>query len=188
MIGPGTVLRLKSPAGDEGLWTVVEAWQEIPNTYYSVSSQGRVASRRDGGWRIMRSPKNGRGYPNINLSVGGRLRNFRVHGLVATAFLGPRPSAAHEVNHIDGDKTNNAVSNLEWVTRSQNERHAIRVLGKAHARGTANANAKLDSAKVFDIRARLGAGDAKAHIAKLFGVSAESIAQVARRETWAWVG
>lgn len=165
-----------------------EVWREVPNTYYSVSNAGRVASRRNGGWRIMRAPRNGRGYPNLNLSVDGELRNFRVHALIAGAFLGPRPSPAHEVNHKDGNKANNSADNLEWVTRAENERHAIEVLGKAHARGAANARAKLDPGKVLEIRSRLGAGTPKSRIAKLFGVSAESIAQVARGDTWAWVG
>ena len=167
---------------------IEETWKEIRDTCYSVSNLGRVASRRDGGWRIMRSPNNGRGYPNLNLSMGGESHNFRVHALVAAAFLGSRPSPAHEVNHKDGNRANNSADNLEWVTRAENERHAIDVLGKSHARGSANARAKLDPRKVLEIRSRLGAGAPKSHIAKLFGVSAESIAQVARGETWAWVG
>lgn len=47
-------------------------------------------------------------------------------------FLPPKPTDKHELNHIDGNKSNNAVSNLEWVTSSENKRHKVDVLGYRH--------------------------------------------------------
>lgn len=97
-------------------WKPVAGWPA-----YEVSDQGRVR-RADG--RPRRTPIGSNGYATVQLWAAGRPRNFLVHTLVAQAFLGPAP-AGHEVNHIDGDKTNPAAANLEYVTRSQNMLHAV---------------------------------------------------------------
>lgn len=68
-------------------------------------------------------------YPNVNLSRDGRIENFLVHRLVAQAFI-PNPENKPYVNHIDGDTHNNHVSNLEWVTQSENINHAIKIGNK----------------------------------------------------------
>jgi hypothetical protein len=74
--------------------------------------------------RVLKAlPKQGN-YLQVCLSFGKRIRWYTVHGLVARVFLPPRPTAAHQVNHIDGSKTNNVVGNLEWATRREQQRHA----------------------------------------------------------------
>lgn len=64
-------------------------------------------------------------YLKVILSKNNKQRTFRVHILVARAFI-PNPENKPEVNHIDGNKKNNKVNNLEWNTRSENEFHAYR--------------------------------------------------------------
>jgi hypothetical protein len=88
---------------------------------YEVSDQGQV--RRAG--RVLRDQHVPGGYRKVQLWKDGRPHNRLVHCLVAEAFLGPVP-VGQEVNHRDGDKTHNAVSNLEYLTRSDNNRHAYR--------------------------------------------------------------
>ena len=61
------------------------------------------------------------------------MRRFRVHRLIAITFLGLPQEGKREVNHKDGNKFNNVVSNLEWVSRSSNIKHAYRVLGMPHS-------------------------------------------------------
>ena len=85
---------------------------------WEVSSLGRVKTLRG---IIHHGSASFNGYRQVKIQG----KNYSVHRLVARAFLGPPPSASHTyVNHFDGDKANNAASNLEYVTPSENQRHA----------------------------------------------------------------
>lgn len=100
-----------------------EYWRTIPSfPVYSASNYGRI--RNDGTGRIMHVYMNPRGYLVLTLRRNNEQIMQRVHRLVAEAFLGgPHPDL--DVNHIDGDKTNNCIENLEWCTRAENARHAF---------------------------------------------------------------
>lgn len=90
---------------------------------------GRVKSLHYGKERIMSTPDNSSGYKSVRLSKQTR-RQKQVHRLVAEAFI-PNPMNLPIVNHLDGDKHNNCVSNLEWCTNRQNVLHAIK-FGLSH--------------------------------------------------------
>lgn len=90
-------------------------------TNYSVSDIGEV--RNDISNYIMK-PQIQQGYCHTTLQINGVSQRFRIHRLVANAFI-PNPENKPYVNHIDGNRDNNVVSNLEWVTPSENTRHAI---------------------------------------------------------------
>lgn len=103
---------------------MIEFFKEIegyPN--YEVSNLGTVRNRATG--NVLRPGKTNMGYQKVCLCKEGQRKTLTIHRLVATAFL-PNPENKREVNHIDGDKTNNRVSNLEWSTRSENVSHAFR--------------------------------------------------------------
>ena len=108
-----TPLGIKDIPGFEGL--------------YAVTADGRVWS-----YPKRRSSKNGRflkpgvrnGYHFVVLSGGMQKKSYSVHRIVAITFL-PNPENKQEVNHKDGVKTNNHLSNLEWATSKENTRHAI---------------------------------------------------------------
>lgn len=110
----------------------MEEWKDIKDYegIYQVSNLGRVRSldrldsaghKRSGA--ILSISTNSCGYSVTSLSKEGRRKQFRVHRLVAQSFLTEEKSK-NEVNHKDGDKSNNKVENLEWCDRLENMRHA----------------------------------------------------------------
>ena len=120
---------------------MTELWKGIPGYRYEVSNLGRVRSldrltlRRHGQYKRKWWKYRGRvlrpgiykkyGYPIVVLRRMSKSRTFNVHQLVADAFL-PKPTMARvEINHIDGNKSNPAVTNLEWITHSENAHHSI---------------------------------------------------------------
>lgn len=103
---------------------------------HEVSNLGRVRSLLSN--KVLKQGKHTQGYRTV--SPCGR-RHKTVHSLVAAAFIGPRPHGL-DINHIDGDKTNNAAANLEYVTRKENMQHARRTgllenAGENNGRATA---------------------------------------------------
>lgn len=163
-----------------------EEWKEIPNTDYSVSTEGRVASRKYGKWRILKLWVD-HGYARAHLLIDGNSKLRRVHQLVAEAFLGPKPTLRHEVNHISGDGTDNRFENLEWVTPKENSRHRFDVLKRGNAHGEEHGRAILTEANVREIRKRISLGEKQGRIATRFGVSRATVNVINTRKKWAWL-
>jgi hypothetical protein len=105
-----------------------EEWREIHEMGYEVSNLGNVRRSVDGVntaiGRIKTPSLSGNGYLIVGLFKNGKRKNVLVHRAVAEAFIGHIDNS-REVNHIDGNKLNNKLENLEIVSRSQNFRHAI---------------------------------------------------------------
>lgn len=104
-----------------------EVWKPIKGYegLYEVSNMGRVKSLRWPSPKIL-SPEKPGGYCRIQLYKNKKKIRMLVHRLVASAFI-PNPYNKPEVNHIDGDKENNKVDNLEWVTGKENTNHAMKM-------------------------------------------------------------
>ncbi len=111
----------------------MELWKSIDfGTIYEVSNQGRVRSidfydswNRLRKGRILKHTLDKGGYSRVRLSFNSMKCSFRVHRLVAKYFI-PNPENKPQVNHIDGNKTNNNYLNLEYSTNSENQLHAIK--------------------------------------------------------------
>ena len=116
-----------------------EIWKDIAGYegYYQISDKGRIKSleRRvndNGGMfllksKILKPVMNDQGYLRIGLRKDGKRKHKRVSRLVAEAFI-PNPENKPQINHKNGDRTDNNVSNLEWVSVSDNIKHSYRVL------------------------------------------------------------
>jgi hypothetical protein len=101
----------------------MEEWKDIAGyeLYYQISNIGQV-KRKDTGKILKNNIRNG--YEYVTLCVNGQRKKFYVHRLVAIAFI-PNPKSYEQVNHKDGNKSNNKVDNLEWCTQKENLMHAF---------------------------------------------------------------
>ena len=110
---------------EDNIYTMVESWHNIfingKYSGYSISSFGRVQSSYTG--KYLKPGKDRDGYLHVNLYINGKQYQRLVHRLVAEYFI-PNPDKLPQVNHIDEDKENNKVWNLEWVTASENTKHS----------------------------------------------------------------
>ena len=108
-----------------------ETWKDVVGFegLYKVSNKGNIYSveRRDSrgnrcGGRILKTKYGGKGYRQVNMYKNGKSKTTFVHRIVADAFI-PNPENLPQVNHIDEDKDNNNVKNLEWCTHKHNMNH-----------------------------------------------------------------
>lgn len=169
-----------------------EQWRDIKgyHGHYQVSSRGRVKSVEryiwmGAGWRIVRPrilTQGGRRYRLVVLSREGKTKTFKVHRLVAAAFI-PNPMNCPQVNHMDGNKRNNEAINLEWVTHLENEEHA-RVSG-LKASGERHGNAVLCRNDVKSIRRMLAKGQSVRQLALQYGVAWGTVQHIRDGLTWA---
>ena len=102
-----------------------EIWKKsyIYPSQYEVSNFGRV--RNVATKQILKPQIDAKGYERVRLSYHNKRASAKVHRLVAVAFIS-NPDQKPQVNHIDGNKKNNAVDNLEWSTNSENQIHAFK--------------------------------------------------------------
>lgn len=119
---------------------MTEIWKDIKGSIYQVSDRGRVRNAKTKKVRTLSTNKSG--YKVITLKVYGKYKNFKVHRLVARAFL-PNPKLLPVVNHKDTIRSNNRVSNLEWTTHSENLKHSYR-MGNRSNKGMKNPSFKSE--------------------------------------------
>lgn len=131
----------------EEIWKPIQGFEHL----YKVSNTGKVSNNRI----IMRASKINSGYVKVALSVNGAKTYRLIHRLVATAFL-ENPLNLREVNHKDGNKLNNHVDNLEWISSANNKIHAyaegireynIPTLGKKLGKNSKYRNITYDKAR-----------------------------------------
>lgn len=171
-----------------------EVWKDIKGYegYYQVSNLGRVKSldrnihysngytRRHFG-KMMR-PHLNKGYLSVKLKKNTKAAHGKIHRLVAQSFIPQISLSKDQVNHIDGNKLNNRVDNLEWCTLQENHKHAgqlnLRPVGEKAGR------AKLKRSQVIEVLNEYKKGEKRSEIAKKLGVSWSCINRIVQKKSW----
>lgn len=172
------------------LWKSIEGYEG----FYEVSSYGRVKSlkrsmigkklnKRFNDKIISQALSKKNSYYHVLLHKLGTRKNMLVHRLVALAFI-EKPFKDVEVNHKDGNKLNNNVNNLEWVTKSENNIHARRLNLVDQAIGERNGAAKTTTASVYSIRDMIAEGILPSVAGKLFGINKRTVRDMCNGSTW----
>ncbi len=164
----------------------IEEWRHAPDCFdkYEISSHGRFRVKKTG--LVCRTYDNGHGYLTVQPYSTEKKRNFHryVHRLVAITFIG-RNEEKLEVNHRDGNKANNRVDNLEWMTPLENNNHAHKVLKVRHICGPYTRTAKLTKDQVSQIRSTYETGELnQTQIAQIYNVDPSTISVLVRNKTW----
>lgn len=167
---------------------VVEEWKLIEGcTGYEISDLGRIRSLKFNNYgRVIKLWKTKGGYSCAFLWKEGRPKTKDVHRLVAIHFVS-NPENKREVNHINGNKIDNRAENLQWVSPSENQQHAIS-LGLRKDRGEDSINSKLTERQVIEIRELYRASKITyKEISKTFGIHRDYVGLLIRRERWAHI-
>lgn len=165
----------------------MERWKPITGFEdYEISDKGRVRSHKYNRAVILKPRVTHDGYVWYSLCKSGKGYTKRANRLVAEAFI-PNTENKPTVNHIDGDKLNNAANNLEWATREEQMQHAYRMGLKNPVSGCLQGNHVLTESEVREIRAAYKAHDKKngmRALAKRYGVSEATIDKCVRRVSY----
>lgn len=157
-------------------WKVVKGFEN-----YLVSSLGNVKTVNGKLKKVVYDSKNNYGY--VELWKNNKGKKFRIHRLVAETFI-PNTLGKEQVNHIDGDKKNNCVSNLEWVTPKENIRHAIENDLSSIKYGSKNLASKLKEEDVKYIRENAGINKSVNDLSEIYNVSTTTIYNIINYKKW----
>ena len=176
---------------------VQEEWKDIKGyeSVYQISNLGRVKRiagkclSKANSYRTVTESilttfpnKTRHNYIYVNLNNNG-LKQFRVSRLVAIHFI-DNPNNLPEVNHIDGNKNNNCVTNLEWCTQLENIRHSFKIGTHKIRKGNDAPNSKLTEEQVRLIREELQNGSTGRHLAWKYNVSEGMISLIKHNKYW----
>ena len=169
-----------------------EIWKKVEslNNRYEISNKGNIRNAETG--KILKQFLSKFGYKILTVRPEMYVqKNVRIHQLVAEAFLGEKPEG-YVINHKDGDKTNNNVENLEYVTPSQNNQHALDMglrkppdMSKYALRGEKHPYATItenDVRMILELHEKTGFGCRR--LAKLTGISYGVIDGILMGKTW----
>lgn len=174
-----------------------EYWKEIVGNreIYEISNLGNVRTKDrigTGGYYVkghyLSQRDNSNGYLRCNMNIFGVQKEYLVHRLVASLFI-QNPENKPFVNHIDGNKHNNIVDNLEWCTKSENEKHAWATGLKTDTatKGELHGMHKLKESDVRYIREnhiRNGGSMKTGTLAKMFSVNPQTITEIVSNRIW----
>jgi hypothetical protein len=161
-----------------------EIWMDVVGyeNNYMISNFGKIKNVNTG--RILSPGLNSRGYYTVTLYKKGECKSATIHRLLLSAFL-PNTLNKATVNHIDGDKSNNMLNNLEWATHSENTKHSY-TKGLASKKGEDHGRNKLTENDVIKIKYEYK-GLLYSTIAEIYGVHRTTISSIKRNKTWSHI-
>jgi hypothetical protein len=151
------------------IWAIVK-----DNTNYEVSNYGKVRNLRTN--YILKPMVTKKGYHRVDLGY----KTYSIHRLVAQAFI-ENPNNKPQVNHIDCDKSNNRVDNLEWCTNGENQIHAINNNLKTIYNGVNVVNHKINDSIAINI---FNSDKPQRVIAKEFNISQRLVLNIKKKRAW----
>jgi len=164
---------------EKEIWKDVLGYEGI----YEVSNLGNVKSlnyNHTKKERILKKCNGTQNYHIVCLHKEGSSKTRKVHRLVALSLI-PNPDNKPQVNHIDGDKQNNKIENLEWVNNSENQLHAFKYKLQKSIKGEKRYCAKLIEKEVLEIRISKLKG---IELAKKYNISRSSISAIKTGRNW----
>lgn len=169
---------------------------------YFSNKEGDIFGPKYGISKPMAQQKDKKGYLTIRLRINNEYKYQKVHRLIGNTFI-ENIDNKPEINHKDGNKTNNNVSNLEWVTSHENQIHSyanglrVPIVGEKHwthqkphllAKGSKNGNSKLNEQQIIEIRNIWENTDKKygllIKLSRKFGIHKNKIYEIVHRKTW----
>lgn len=150
---------------------------------YKATRDGRVRTNRlRKGWLTPTVDKNG--YIRYYL-IGddGKRKGMYIHQIVARTYI-PNTENKPQVNHIDGNKANNSIGNLEWCTHRENILHDWKMGRRKGLEGESGSGSKKTVAEVEKIRQMYKYGSTQVELGKIFDISQPTISQIVRKVTW----
>jgi hypothetical protein len=150
---------------------------------YFISNRGEVYSKTNGG-RLLKGGVDHAGYKQVTLFYQGKYKFRKVHQLVLEVFYKPRPFGLVAA-HLDGQKTNNCINNLDWVSYKENEAHKLihgtRAKGERHGKALLTKKDVLFIRENYKFRCKVFGA---LPLARMYGVNPVTITLVTKRRTW----
>ena len=150
------------------------------NTKYLVSKEGKIFNEKTGG--ELKQQKNGNGYLKVTLTIDGKQIQKLSHRIVAETYL---INKSIQVNHKDGNKSNNNINNLEWVTNSENQIHAHK--NNLKKNGNELWNGKFSKEQINEIKNLKKIGMAQYKIAEKMGASKSTISEILNGKRYKYI-
>jgi hypothetical protein len=142
---------------------------------YAIYRSGQVVNINSK--RTLKPEKTKNGYLRIALCAKGTTKRFLLHRLIALQFI-DNPANKPCINHKNGDKLNNDISNLEWCTHSENNYHSVNELKRYHPKGEGRWNTVYTDAQIKEMKDRRSSGDSCRSIARDLGCSHQHVSDV----------
>lgn len=165
-----------------------ELWSNIKDyPGYWVNKKGEILGKQ---LRIYKQGRNHKGYPIVSMYYKiddneYKLKTKAVHRIVAETFIyNNNPKIKNQVNHIDGNKENNTIENLEWCTNQENKNHAMKNGLSAYAKGEEQGKSILKNEQVIDIYT---SNKSRLYMSKKYNVSKHTISHIRGDNTWTHV-